>query len=64
MLYNITTQSNLLKSNYKMKNNNFESYNILLLLLIDMAQSDVRIYIYIYINIISLYKYTMKMLLM
>lgn len=36
MLYNIIIQCNLLKSNYKMENDNFESYNNLLLLLIDM----------------------------
>lgn len=49
MLYNII-QSNLLKSNYKMENDNFESYSNLLLLLIDMEQKVYEfIYLFIYI---------------
>lgn len=56
MLYNIITQSHLLKSNYKIENDNFESYNNLLLLLIDMEQKVMYEFIFIYINVISLYK--------
>jgi len=49
MLYNIIIQSNLLKSNYKMENDNFESYSNLLLLLIDMEQKVMYEFIYLFI---------------